>query len=1151
MVKITGKQFQIYAGRNLLRWKELTGRIFIHDSWGLGIFGEISTGEQDLDISVLLDNNEVRHCAPDMLQHVNEINFSTLDALRILKAIADRAEALGASDPVPSPPEQEPPNTPAQPPLEDDSPPRKFDIQDKVRLKFNPTQHGIIIGIALTNRQWLYTVFFTQDDTRIVVEKDLELLIPETVWCPLDDFLRDLALIKLRRPMSDALYALNGSRTEFAVYQYKPALKFLANPDQRILIADEVGLGKTIEAGIIFLELQARVDLPRVLIVCPSSLKQKWQDEMKSRFDEEFDILDRHGLERFFNNYAREGEYSRLRGIVSLELIRLKQFAEKFTSINLDLLIIDEAHHCRNTATLANALAQTLAENSDAALLLTATPLQMGRSDLFNLLNILSPGEFDNFDVFENRLQPNQFINRASQLLAQKRTADALKELRNVESTSERNRFKGNPFYDEVISILNKQDPGRQELVRAQRRLLELNTLASVFTRTRKRDILEKPAMRTAQLLKVRLTSAEQQFYEQVIEEVREEYEGRHGSGAGSGWITVMKERQVASCISAAIKRWKEEHPDYEIEEETFKEEFVAPELDEEPAPKEVRLSAKSLREEEANQELIRSLFDEPAPIESVSSKLPNIQVDSKFEIFWQALEEVLAENSTSKIIIFAYFRDTIEHIQEQLRKRGVDSKAIHGGYKVSDRNQIIEEFRENPGCRVLISSDVGSEGLDFQFCDTIFNYDLPWNPMRVEQRIGRIDRFGQKSERIRIYNLVLEDTIESRILYRLYERIQIFERSIGDIEVILGDQVRSLREAIFSSRLSPEEEQARAEESFKTIEWLKQVMEEFEGEMMQFLGQEAIFASAVEQTQEAGRFISGKEVRALVEGYLRSKAKLSSLEQNVRDEETFALKVNNDLYDDLQYLHFTKKVIITGNEDFFRKLRPGTELPVTFSRDLAHARKLLEFITPRHPLAQAAVFHFKQTVGDQKRIAKFKINSDEIAPGIYHAFVYVFDTEGVEKDSRLMPVVIREQTRVMDEGFSAAFLGLVQKFSHPSDALYGDCESPAFLSDEEASMIYATTEREALEEELKKNNQAIIKSRLEALKQSYQAKKRHIESIRMKVTNESILKMYEGQLRKMKDHYDNKVREIESRNQVGVTMNLFLRACVEVVNNY
>lgn len=292
-----------------------------------------------------------------------------------------------------------------------------------VRLRRDKSKGGVIYSEPLlTERGWQYEVFFSSDDRRFLIEADLTSSVEMEVdeaghirFGNIDDLLRSLLLLKIRQPVAEFLYGVYASRTKFEVYQFKPALKFLGNPDQRLLIADEVGLGKTIEAGIIYLELHARLDLMRVLVVCPPALKLKWQDEMRSRFDENFTILESEHLNRLFDDYRRHGENTRLRGIVSLPLLRRRERAETIAEMGMhfDLVIIDEAHHCRNPTTLSHNIASVLSDNADAMLLLTATPLHLGNQDLFHLLNILDPGDFDYLESFEVRIVPNRYINRA------------------------------------------------------------------------------------------------------------------------------------------------------------------------------------------------------------------------------------------------------------------------------------------------------------------------------------------------------------------------------------------------------------------------------------------------------------------------------------------------------------------------------------------------------------------------------------------------------------------------------------------------------------------------------------------------------------------------------------------------------------------
>lgn len=1131
MIKVPPKAFLQYAGKNPDRWQQLIDRQLLHQDFGRGIVSDVAVEDDSISIRITFGQ-------PTYGTRERIFGLQGLFAVEFIEFPESLARIISANSVTGVRFQLEPPQTPPLTQRSTQHPKPLFQPNQEVCLKSDHKQRGRVIRPRIYSLgEWYYEVFFSADDERVLRESDIMLYVPKFIWGDLEDLLRDLALVKLRRPLGDSLYALYASRTKFEVYQFKPALKFLANPDQRLLIADEVGLGKTIEAGIIYVELQARIGLDRVLVICPSSLRLKWQDEMKTRFDETFHIYDSAGIKKFLDDYGRLGTNATLRGIVSIETIRRKDIAELFRDVKLDLLIIDEAHHCRNTATLTNAVASILAENADAALLLTATPLQMHQEDLFNLLNILSPGEFDNFNAFINRLEPNQFINRAGQILATGERKAALREIIKVEQTSEKRRFQGNPYYKEVVRLLTKDYISQQELITAQRRLLELNTLSSVFTRTRKRDIQEKVPIRTAFTISVNFTPEERQFYDQMVKRVRNEYVMTSSGRYGSGWVTIMKERQVASCISAVQKKYAQDNDEVKIypEDEAFKSDFWV---------------------DEGTSEIFEDDTDNPhTEIDHYLTRqgvlIPTkatIQKDSKFEAFWEALQKVLQDDPKTKVLVFSFFRETINYLLEKLRGLGVGVRAIHGGYKVLDRHAIIEEFRGNANIRVLISSDVGSEGLDFQFCDTVFNYDLPWNPMKVEQRIGRVDRFGQESDRVRIYNLVIENSIESRILMRLYNRIEIFERSVGDIEAILGDQIRELTHAVFSKNLTPEEEIQRAEKAAVNVLKQKQEMEEFEQNKLQFLGQEAIFSTTIEHTIDSGRFVSEPEVHALVSGYLKNKFPLSQFQQNGKDDPTYTLFANDDLVVEIKAFIFRQRKNDLSAQSFLGKLRPGKEIPLTFSSEIAYQRKLLEFITPRHPLALAAQQFWEDKSEGYKKFTKIKLQTDIAPPGNYYFFIFTIDSLGVDQDARLVPVVVCEDSKDIHLKLSKQLLRLMQMNALPADGAARQFSSDELIEAEDSAMQYMTIERDSLNKELTDSNEAMVNARLSAIEQSYKAKKQRIIDIQKKVSNPSILRMYEGQLNNLKAKYIAKKQEIESRRHVDVSFRLELRGWLEIM---
>ena len=246
-------------------------------------------------------------------------------------------------------------------------------------------------------------------------------------FVPLAEFRARLTAARLAHPAIDELYAMRAARIMHVPFQYKPLLRLLRADQPRLLIADDVGVGKTIEAGLILKELEARGEVERVLIVCPRSLTHKWRAEMR-RFDEDFRILDgpalRHCLrEADLDGWPREAS----RAIVPMELMQRQDYLEGDERRpglltleeppHFDLLIIDEAHHVRNTETGRYSAADYLATVADAAVLLSATPVHTGAENLFTLLQLLRPDLFPNFETFERMVEPNRHVTEAMRLV--------------------------------------------------------------------------------------------------------------------------------------------------------------------------------------------------------------------------------------------------------------------------------------------------------------------------------------------------------------------------------------------------------------------------------------------------------------------------------------------------------------------------------------------------------------------------------------------------------------------------------------------------------------------------------------------------------------------------------------------------------------
>ena len=283
-----------------------------------------------------------------------------------------------------------------------------FSPGDEVCLKGQPDVIGVVVGSPRPiTGEWYYSVRFPghrdtypQSALELAMQAhSLSELLHRNRWGTRDALVRTLTYTKLREPLRDVIYAFRATRTQYEPYQFKPLIKFLESPNQCLLLADEVGLGKTIEAGYILRELKARApSFRRVLVVCPATLREKWRDEMYNRFDEKFDILDTAGVRSLLHNAQRYGGGYEFQAVCSLQTLRGQRSraasspgqgydadweasAQRRPSLldeleaglpSIDLLIVDEAHHLRNTGTLSHRLGRVLRDKAEALLFLTA-----------------------------------------------------------------------------------------------------------------------------------------------------------------------------------------------------------------------------------------------------------------------------------------------------------------------------------------------------------------------------------------------------------------------------------------------------------------------------------------------------------------------------------------------------------------------------------------------------------------------------------------------------------------------------------------------------------------------------------------------------------------------------------------------------------
>ena len=455
-------------------------------------------------------------------------------------------------------------------------------------------------------------------------------------------------------------------------YQEETARKVMKDFRGRTILADEVGLGKTIEAGLILKEYILRGLVRSALILTPSSLVNQWQEELKEKFELSFvssnDALFRQDPDGFWKEPYL---------LVSLQTARSKRHYEAVTRRTYDMVIVDEAHHLKNRATsnwkLVNSLLKTF------ILLLTATPVQNKLEELYNLVTLLKPGHLKTQKAFKE-----EFVTRGN-------------------PTDPRNREKLRQLLKEVM-------------VRNTRSITQLHL-----------------PPRFAWTVRVNPNDGEGAFYRHISHFVAGQVQK---TGSELPKMTLRKLLEAAGSSPPAAFRMLE----------------------------------RMAREND------HGIGREAGQLLELGKELPMVAKTKK-------VLELLKTDSEQKIIFVNYLA-TLEHLHRILNEEKISHLVFQGSLTTEQKKEVMAGFKG--GCPILLTTGTGGEGHNLQFCHTMINYDLPWNPMQIEQRIGRIHRIGQEHE-VRVYNLCTAGTLEDHILEVLDRKINMFELVIGEIDMILG----------------------------------------------------------------------------------------------------------------------------------------------------------------------------------------------------------------------------------------------------------------------------------------------------------------------------------------------------------------------------
>lgn len=872
----------------------------------------------------------------------------------------------------------------------------KFNPGDTV-INVQTSQKGIVCEIGAKGRgRQIYRVRFG-DTIESCLEQNLDGFfeidnpferVKKGIYGNRDQFVLVNTTYKINNSNNNTISSLKASKTLFKAYQFKPLLKFLNSQTRRILVADEVGLGKTIEAGHILLELKARDELRTALIICPNSLKIKWQTELQEKFGLNFKIYE--SLNDAIEDLKAHPQNAR--GILNYEKIRAKR--EKTKSKDGDketskvvpnalgdylqlgqrkfsVVLCDEAHKLRNSETLQHHGVADILEYADSVIFLTATPIMLGEDDLYNLMHLLEPLYYYNREVFHNLINTNRpFIQAISMLNASEPLA-LIKELLTNGAVKKRTKigdyeyftdstvkeeFSGIPLYEKIIENLEKEDTYalRAEL---QNDIASMSAINNVFSRTRKREVSTDERQQTerkAHKCIVTLSPDERDIYDAVIDDYIEDKGGYQYDDYGDEIIPrgailglIQKKRMVSSSVNA-----------YRI--------FTENDCDVETFQKKVDAEA----------------------------CLDDAKIDKLVEIC-----NGVKSAGASKLIVFSIFKFTVRYLEIRLAKLGYKVFAIHGDIK--ERETIIQQFKNCNEFAILLSTEVGSEGLDMQFCSHLVNYDLPWNPMVVEQRIGRIDRFGQKASAVHIYNLVVSNSIQEDIYSRLLERVGVFQGVIGDLEMILeemGTKFKDLERDLYSMNLTPAERELKIRDIEKAIENQKIQLEEVEEGMTNALSNDVYFQNEISKIRSNRLYVTEDELINYIRMLVAEKLKTCIFEQ-VSDKE-FSFSVPKSTPTVLTNFLTESQPFGDDFEDLFRvykqrlieDFKEDGKRVLTFDQEFAFENKDVDYVNIYNPIIIAASSFFKKTIstiGNTFQI-KYQVPADaNIKRGEYFLAIY------------------------------------------------------------------------------------------------------------------------------------------------------------------
>lgn len=687
----------------------------------------------------------------------------------------------------------------------------------------------------------------------------------------------------------DPLYAVNVSQVDPLPHQIEAVYHYiLQNPSIRFLLADDPGAGKTIMAGLLLKELKYRGLVGRTLIVVPGHLKPQWLREMKERFQENFIVVDREVMNASWGqNIFKENNQI----IVSMDFAKQDDVMFALKDTRWDICIVDEAHKMsaykygqKINKTQRYNFGELLSPLANYLLFLTATPHRGDPENFRLLLDLLEPGFFADIAMLSESIQN-----------------------------------KDNPLY----------------LRRLKEDLKDFEN-APIFP------------PRHVETVKFYLSHDEKSLYNAVTEYVEKHFnKAIEKEKRNVAFALTILQRRLASSVRAVRKslerRYERLNNLYDkgqlIQETGYDEDYLEDLEEQERWRKEEELLEKLTSAETLGE--LKEELNKLKELVALAKEVEKKEIETKLNELKKVIDAERLQQTNTKLLIFTEARDTLDYLVDKLQKWGYAVSFIHGGLNMDKRIKSEAEFKNKT--QIMVSTEAGGEGINLQFCWLMVNYDIPWNPNRLEQRMGRIHRYGQQHE-VHIYNLVAVDTKEGRILQKLFEKLSRIREHLGsdrvfDVigEVLIGKSLKDLIVDAIANRRTMDE----------ILKDFERIPDKEAVDKVKNASQEALATRHIDLTRILGEQRRAKENR-LVPEYIEEFFKRTAKALNVKMDEK-----GDSIW------HISSVPFDIRNQPHAFKIKFGEVqkeyAKVSFDKDKAFKTQA-EFVAMGHPLLEGVV---------------------------------------------------------------------------------------------------------------------------------------------------------------------------------------------------